>query len=223
MVQQRMAYDRICDKIWTLGEQAKLPDGVPTRAIFPRQRQREMTDLLIVGQSPNYNGVPYTKHTRQEAEEHAVRYEFVRKPGGPLNHRFNHEYYERLLNFVRRVDSSLGVWWEACDSQKKLVEFIDALPLATRPRSGDFEYMKEMSGIRATYVEVLKMELDYYRPRVVWAHSRFAEDLINEIYGDGNQFYEWRLICSRFFDGKWPSSEEAGLLVIMRQGGPSPK
>jgi hypothetical protein len=212
-----MAYEQICNKIWALVEQATLPGGAAIRAVFPRRRQREMTDLLIVGQSPNYNGVLYITHTRQEAEEHAVRYEFVKKPNGLRDHSFNHEYYERLLAFVRRVDSSLGVWWEACDKQKKLVEFVDALPLATRPRSEDFDHIQGQSGVRATCAEILKMELDYYRPRVIWAHSRFAKDLIEEIQPD---FSPLTVISTRFFDGRWDDLAEKAFLDIMQRSWP---
>lgn len=93
---------------------------------------------------------------------------------------------------------------------------------------GDFEEITELSGVRATCAALLKMELDYYRPRFVWTHSWFAKELIKLIQADfgkmGSQI-DSRLpvvIRSRFFDGQWDHSSETRFLKEMKQSWSSP-
>jgi hypothetical protein len=179
-------YEKICELIWNLKESVResLPDGSVRKAVFPPVRRRKV-DLLIIGQSPNHNGVPYDGNVKQETIEHASRYEFIRRNSCDRpDPRYNHAYYEKLIAFVRQVDERLGVWWEMEESIRKLcVEFADALPLATIPRpTRDFDSVIEQPTVRNSCKNVLSAILDYYEPRVILANGSFPSILLRELH-----------------------------------------
>ena len=178
-------YEKICELVWNLKKSVRkaLPDGSARKAVFPPVRRKKV-DLLIIGQSPNNNGVPYGGDDKQQTMEHAKRYEFVRRNlCSPFNDRFNHRHYEKLIAFVRQVDERLGVWW---DLKELCVEFTDALPLATIPGTGDFnsviDQRNPMCPVRNFCKDVLSAILDYYEPRVILAHGWLPSALLRELH-----------------------------------------
>jgi len=187
--QENNQHERICELIWNLKNavQKPLPDGSARKAVFPLFRRKEVA-LLIVGQSPNHNGVPYDGNDREQTMEHAKRYEFIRRnPCELFNHRYNHPFYEKLIEFVRQVDKRLGVWWEVEETKKTLcVEFADALPLATKPRIGDFASVIEQRDpacpVRKSCKVILSAILDYYEPRVILADGWLPAALLRELH-----------------------------------------
>jgi hypothetical protein len=187
--EENSEYEKICELIWNLKKEAQkpMPGGSARKAVFPLVRRKEVA-LLIVGKSPNDNGVPYAGDDKQQTKEHAKRYEFIRRsPSVPFNPTLNHKYYDKLIAFVRAVDKRLGVWWEIQESQKELcVEFADALPLATKPRTRDFDTVIDpldpACPVRESCKVILSAILDYYKPRVILAHGRFPVELLRELY-----------------------------------------
>lgn len=183
--QENEQYEKICELIWSLKNsvQNPVPDGATRKAVFPPVRRTKVA-LLIVGQSPNHNGVPYNGNDREQTMEHAKRYEFIRRPPRNANDYYNHSYYEKLICLVRQVDKRLGVWWEIPESKKELlVEFADALPLATIPGGRDFSSVIQRSGsVRESCKIILSAILDYYAPRVILANGEFAGALLRELH-----------------------------------------
>ena len=182
-------YGKICELIWNLKVSVNnsLPDGSTRKVIFPPVRRKKVA-LLIIGQSPNHNGVPDAATDREQTIQHTKRYEFIRRNlCSPFDDRLNHRHYEKLVAFVRQVDERLGVWWELAELTKKLcVEFTDALPLATIPRTGDFDSVIEqrnpMCPVRNSCKDILSAILDYYEPRVVLAHGWLPSTLLRELH-----------------------------------------
>jgi hypothetical protein len=145
--------------------------------------------LLIVGQSPNHNDVPYTLHSKQEAWHDATHYEFLRRGPESLRDKQYHPYYGKLVAFVRQFDVRLGVWWEVEQSgEKLLVEFCDALPLATIPRTKDFEKVCKQKDqtcpVRAECKAILQDVVQYYQPRVVLGNGWLPSSLLKELNVD---------------------------------------
>jgi hypothetical protein len=194
----------ICREIWKLrGDMTRrLPGPVARKAVLPPPR-RGPVDLLIIGQSPNQNGIPYPGDNKKATWEHSERYRFVRQPGETFDHRFNHPYYEKVMAILRRVDERLGVWWQIQDGTKQLrVEFTDALPLATVPRSTDFsEVIRQRDHgcpVRIACADLLRLQLDYYQPRVIPGNGWLPSDLLSKVFTQGDRRTDTLLVSKEW-------------------------
>jgi hypothetical protein len=181
------SYDNICHKIWALyGQTESHPVGRGGKRNFllPPPRREKPVTLLIVGISPFQDavGVRFT-HTLEAMKSFAARFEYV--PGGPEGNGYKF-YYSDLLNLVRRVDPRLGVWWELLRAKHELlVEFTDALPVATSRGDDDIKQFLNVSDpadpVRTACKELLELQLNYYQPKVVLGNGRLPSTLLWEL------------------------------------------
>lgn len=227
-------YEKICELIWELRKSVQpLPDGSARKGVFPPIRKGKVA-LLIIGQSPNHNGVPYDGNDKQQTIEHAKRYRFIRdNPCNRFDHRYNHPYYEKLIEFVRQVDARLCVWWEVQESTKELyVEFADALPLATKPRTKDFDTVIQQRDpacpVRKSCKVILSAILDYYEPRVILANGGLPAALLRELHAQDrdallststfivSQNKQRQIHLSRFIDDRFDELSRDRLLMEMK-------
>lgn len=182
------AYAAICQRVWAMYQQTTsrpMMAGGTRNILFPPPPRGRPVDLLIVGISPNQSApVAYT-HSFDGLTAFAEHFEYVSGNGGAHGHHYD-PYYRRLLEFVRRVDKRFGVWWEVeRGTSERLVEFTDALHIATASGNDDIDAILDgglpEGSVRSECRQILEMELLLHRPRAVLGNGRFASDLLWEL------------------------------------------
>jgi hypothetical protein len=182
-------YESICQKVWAFYEanQAFALQGNGRRNIlFPPPRRSRPVDLLVVGMSPNQAAPINYTHTFDGLKAFAHSFRYVSE--GERSDGEQHDpYYRKLLLLFRRVDEGFGVWWEVESGNRQLlVEFTDALHVATDPNTDDIDRfvspgVRGGSDRRKLCKNILELELAYYQPKVVIGNGRLPSDLLWEI------------------------------------------
>ena len=182
-------YESICQKVWAFYEanQAFALQGNGRRNIlFPPPRRSRPVDLLVVGMSPNQAAPINYTHTFEGLKAFAHSFRYVSGGNGGAGQHYD-PYYLELLRLFRRVDDRFGAWWEVESGKRQLVvEFTDALHVATEPNTDDiarFVSPGVQGGMdrRKLCKEILELELAYYQPKVVIGNGRLPSDLLWEI------------------------------------------
>jgi hypothetical protein len=162
-----------------------MKNGGTRNVLFPPPLRCRPVDLLIVGISPNQSApVAYT-HSFDGLMEFARQFEYVSGNRGMHGHHYD-TYYRRLLDFVRRIDSRFGVWWEVeRKTSKLLVEFTDALHIATARGNEDIEDVlfggQRNGAVREECKGILEMELLLHQPKAIIGNGRLASDILWEL------------------------------------------
>jgi len=183
-------YRRISDQVWAL-YQAQIEKEKPRRSkrkvqLPPPARGRPV-DLLVVGISPSQIAPVGYAAERQAAERLAREFEYVNATGKRGSKLHNHDYYEPLLEFARRIDERFGVWPQVARGEKSLlVEFTDALHVTTDHRVGAdllgvMNPESETDPVCLKCKEILAAELALYQPKVVVCNGRLPSKFVWEI------------------------------------------
>lgn len=181
-----MNYEEICQLVWAMYSRLRLvptPSGRPRQFLLPPPPRSSPVELLVVGMSPNNNPAIRYEQTLPLAQDFARVFEYVSGNGKSDRNLSYDPYYKPLLDLVRKSSREYGVWWQVEAGQSgKLVEFTDALHVATEPRSEDFAQLTDDlapdDALRAECLEILRMEIALYRPRVVVCNGKFPSDLM---------------------------------------------
>ena len=177
-------YHQICYHIWQLHEQyPSLPDGQsPRHFLFPPPWRGRSPDLLFVGSAPNQEAAIDWNGEYEHNVNFARDFEYI--VGGPKNQpqlRDNGRY-EPLLRVARLVDERCTVWWQTGDVPGSLlVEFTEAMPLATMPEGGDLVELSRIDELQEQCRQGLDAQLDYFRPRLVVAHGDLACEALHRL------------------------------------------
>jgi hypothetical protein len=144
-------------------------------------------DLLVVGISPSQIAPVTYGSDRPAAERLARDFEYVNPTGKRGAKLHNHDYYDPLLQFARRLDERFGVWPQVSRGEKSLlVEFTDALHITTDHRIGAdllgvMNPEAETDPVCLKCKEILAAELAFYQPRVVVCNGRLPSKFVWEI------------------------------------------
>lgn len=183
-------YRRICDSIWAL-YQAQIEKEKPRRTkrkvlLAPPGRGRPV-DVLVVGISPSQIAPIAYATERQAAEKLVHDFEYINPSGKKGAKLQNHDYYDPLLQFVRRLNEQFGVWPQVARGEKSLlIEFTDALHVTTDHRVGAdllgvMNPESETDPVCLKCKEILAAELAFYQPRVVVCNGRLPSKFVYEI------------------------------------------
>jgi hypothetical protein len=183
-------YRRICDSVWAL-YQAQIEKEKPRKSkrkvLLPPPGRGRPVDVLVVGISPSQIGPIAYATERQAAEKLARDFEYINPSGKKGAKLQNHEYYDPLLQFVRRLDEEFGVWPQVARGEKSLlVEFTDALHVTTDHRVGAdllgvMNPGSETDPVCLKCKDILAAELAFYQPRVVVCNGRLPSKFVSEI------------------------------------------
>jgi hypothetical protein len=197
MTETDQEYRRICDQIWAL-YQAQVETEKPRRSKrkvqFPPPSRDRPVDLLIVGISPSQVGPVGYASDRVGAERLARDFEYINSTGKKGSKLHNHDYYDPLLEFVRRIDERFGIWPQVSRGEKSLlVEFTDALHITTDHRVGAdllavMDPESDADPVCLKCKEILAAELAFYQPSVVVCNGRLPSKFV------------WELCMGRRFD-----------------------
>jgi hypothetical protein len=197
MTETDQEYRRICDQIWAL-YQAQVETEKPRRSKrkvqFPPPSRDRSVDLLIVGISPSQVGPVGYASDRVGAERLARDFEYINSTGKKGSKLHNHDYYDPLLEFVRRIDERFGIWPQVSRGEKSLlVEFTDALHITTDHRVGAdllavMDPESDADPVCLKCKEILAAELAFYQPSVVVCNGRLPSKFV------------WELCMGRRFD-----------------------
>jgi hypothetical protein len=182
-------YEAICQRIWTLYQQTHtlaVAGNGRRNLLFPPPRRNKPVDLLVVGISPNQAAPVNYTHSFDGLKDFARSFEYVSGGGGVMGQHYD-TYYRDILRFLRRADERFGVWWEVENKKcELLLEFTDALHIATQRGNDDIEQfisLRAEGGLerRRACKEILSLELQYYQPKTIIGNGRLASDLLWEI------------------------------------------
>ena len=138
---------------------------------------------ILPNQAARFNCTPTFDGLKAFA--HSFRYIFR---GTGLTGESYDAYYLEPMWLLGRIDEGFGVWLEVESGARHLVvEFTDALHVATEPANTDFDRFvcpDAQGGLdrRKLCKEVMALELDYYEPKVVIGNGRLPSDLVWEIH-----------------------------------------
>jgi hypothetical protein len=199
-------WQSILSKVWEQYLQLReipTPNRRPRNCLFPSPWRGRNVDILVVGMSPNNNAQIGYGDSKESATRFAQEFEFVRPMiWHELNQAFVNErrqidsklyydtYYFPLLKLIRLVNPRFGVWTHLRENQSfPLVEFTDFLHSATEPGRKDFHQVVNLCDpkrdpVWLKCVEILRQEIELYKPHAVLCNGRVASDAFHFIFTD---------------------------------------